>query len=50
MHKNILRELEGFQLAIEVVKSLSFSSSSGWLGVASSFVPLDGIFNLGVAP
>jgi hypothetical protein len=33
MSKRILRELEGFQLAIEVLKSQGFSGSSCWLGV-----------------
>jgi hypothetical protein len=33
-----LRELEGSQLAIEVLKSRGFSGSSCWLGVVSSFV------------
>jgi hypothetical protein len=32
------------------LKSRGFSGSSCWLGVASSFMSLDGIFNLGVAP
>jgi hypothetical protein len=50
MPEKILRELEGFQLANEVLKSRGFSGSSCWLGVASSFVSFDGIFNLGVAP
>jgi hypothetical protein len=50
MPEKILRELEGFRLANEVLKSRGSSSSSCWLGVASSFVSLDGIFNLGVVP
>jgi hypothetical protein len=45
MHEKILQELEGFQLAIEVLKSLGFSGSICWLGVITSFVPLDGVFN-----
>jgi hypothetical protein len=36
MPEKILRELEGFELAIEVLKSRGFSGSSCWLGVASS--------------
>jgi hypothetical protein len=38
MHKKILQELEGFQLAIEVLKSRSFSGSFCWPGVVASFV------------
>jgi hypothetical protein len=45
MHEKILQELEGFQLAIEALKSRGFSGSFYWLGVIASFVPLDGVFN-----
>jgi hypothetical protein len=44
MPEMILRELEGFQLAIEVLKSWGFSGSFCWLGVVASFVYPDGIF------
>jgi hypothetical protein len=45
MHEKILEELEGFQLAIEVLKSRGFSGRFCWLGVVASFAPLDGVFN-----
>jgi hypothetical protein len=44
MPEKILQELDGFQLAIEVLNSRGFSGSSCWLGVASSLAKLDGIF------
>jgi hypothetical protein len=45
MPEKILRELEGFHLAIEVLKSRGFSGSFCWLGIVASFVSLDGVFN-----
>jgi hypothetical protein len=36
--EKILRELEGSQLTIEVLKSQGFSGSFCWLGVIASFV------------
>jgi hypothetical protein len=45
MPKKILPELEGFPLAIEVLKSRGFSGRFCWLGVVASFAPLDGVFN-----
>jgi hypothetical protein len=45
MHEKILQELEGFQLATEVLKSRDFSGRFCWLGVIASFAPLDGVFN-----
>jgi hypothetical protein len=44
MLENILRELEGFQLAIEVLKSRGFSGSSYMLGAVTSSMYPDGIF------
>jgi hypothetical protein len=44
MPEKIPWELEGLQLAIEVLKSRDFSGNSCWLGVASSLAQLDGIF------
>jgi hypothetical protein len=47
MHEKILQALEVFQLAIEVLKSRGVSGSFCWLGVVTSFVPLDGVFHYG---
>jgi hypothetical protein len=38
MHEKILQELEGFQLANEILKSRGFSGSFCWLGVVASFM------------
>jgi hypothetical protein len=38
MPEKILRELEGFQLAIEILKSRGFLGSFCWLGVVASFM------------
>jgi hypothetical protein len=45
MPDTILRELEGFQLAIEVLKNRGFSGSFFCLGVVASFMYIDGVFN-----
>jgi hypothetical protein len=37
MHEKILQELEGFQLAIEILKSRGFSGRFRWFGVVASF-------------
>jgi hypothetical protein len=37
MHEKILQELEGFQLAIELLESRGFSGRFHWLGVVASF-------------
>jgi hypothetical protein len=44
MPEKIRRELEGFQLTIEVLKSRGFSGSSYCLGDVASFVWMGGIF------
>jgi hypothetical protein len=43
--KRILRESEGFQLAIEVLKSQGFSGSFCCLGIVASFMYIGGVFN-----
>jgi hypothetical protein len=45
MPEKVLQELEGFQLAIEVLKSWGFSSRFCWLGVVASLMYIDGVFN-----
>jgi hypothetical protein len=45
MHEKILQELEGFQLAVGVLKSRGFSGSFCCLGVIASSMSLDGVFN-----
>jgi hypothetical protein len=45
MPEKILRELEGYQLAIEVLKSRGFSGIFCWLGVVASFMYIDGVLN-----
>jgi hypothetical protein len=41
MHEKILQELEGFQLAIEVLKSRGFSARFCWPNTVSSALPLE---------
>jgi hypothetical protein len=45
MPKKITRELDGFQLAIEVLKSQKFLGSFYFLGVVASFMYTDGVFD-----
>jgi hypothetical protein len=45
MPEKILRELEGFQLAFEVLKSRGLSGSSCCLGFVASFMYTNGVFD-----